>query len=712
MPYQAFIFLIFVFFSLPSFGNNEKPTSSAMTVKTDEKTDFNEILQAHLNDLKKTKISATYYNSAVKDKVCPYLKDLKSFEEKASKDEIKEEVRKEFLSEIIQVLAHISQHTSHHLIMYCLYNYFEEPWNRELRVLARKTLKAQVDSLKKIKEMMHVCDRETKKGNGDQFQEEKKKKPNLTSFLSKKGLLFLKDLFFSKAYAETLEDTCLVGGLVSFKEGESCSIPDRPCENQEGGFQCGPIFNDKCVKKTRSLSQDCYETSKEEALNPDFKLAYEDPSFEDILKNCENSPSTGCKYFNKRYGDHLKEMASDLETEGEVLETSVASDEIEILSEESEETGNFLDIFDGLFGKGDEKRELAFHNPPNINQRISDIIYENAQCYCQTTQKCSRGCVKNRSDPFAKIKTRCRGSKPVGSSSEYCMRHVTAAIMGVVHEFITNHCQSMGFPIIASREDKGECSKIDVNSTKVNVCTNSLVYPSAICGVDLAGDIPTFKEGEESSKQIPKKCLDKPQAFCKVKDPSLQDYEFLVKKEKIRSRCRTWSDYNRQIISSVPIEKVIKDTGEVSYKMAPLFVRVPLENVKKSLTQEIKVSQKQEEATKERDPQSVNPEETSKETQEAQNKNSDKTEESVKEVIDIEKIPEGAIIIMESESDHGHAEIKTSKKECGTNKNETCFCSDFCEPRSGEDSYEAKDLDIKGIFIFNPEIFAKLKQSS
>ncbi|MDE0092403.1 MAG: hypothetical protein OXN83_03855, partial [Oligoflexia bacterium] len=48
---------------------------------------------------------------------------------------------------------------------------------------------------------------------------------------------------------------------------------------------------------------------------------------------------------------------------------------------------------------------------------------------------------------------------------------------------------------------------------------------------------------------------------------------------------------------------------------------------------------------------------------------------------DPSQIPLGAIIVSQSSDRHGHVEIKTNKELCGRDKNQTCFCSDYCRER-------------------------------
>ena len=65
---------------------------------------------------------------------------------------------------------------------------------------------------------------------------------------------------------------------------------------------------------------------------------------------------------------------------------------------------------------------------------------------------------------------------------------------------------------------------------------------------------------------------------------------------------------------------------------------------------------------------------------------------------DPEDLPDGSIVVMESNSRHGHIEIKTNKKDCGGN---VCFCSDYCDSRKGGYQPPFKPLIA---FQWNPEV--------
>ena len=78
---------------------------------------------------------------------------------------------------------------------------------------------------------------------------------------------------------------------------------------------------------------------------------------------------------------------------------------------------------------------------------------------------------------------------------------------------------------------------------------------------------------------------------------------------------------------------------------------------------------------------------------------------------DPEDLPEGSIIVSKSENRHGHIEIKTSRRECGKEGSDLCFCSDFCQSHKGEYKWPFRP---QVIFQWNPEFvyyFEKNEQS-
>ena len=64
---------------------------------------------------------------------------------------------------------------------------------------------------------------------------------------------------------------------------------------------------------------------------------------------------------------------------------------------------------------------------------------------------------------------------------------------------------------------------------------------------------------------------------------------------------------------------------------------------------------------------------------------------------DPSQIPTGAVIVTKFFDKSGHVEIKTDWNECGKDKTQTCFCSDYCRERL---RYE---YPVLAVFEWNPE---------
>lgn len=64
---------------------------------------------------------------------------------------------------------------------------------------------------------------------------------------------------------------------------------------------------------------------------------------------------------------------------------------------------------------------------------------------------------------------------------------------------------------------------------------------------------------------------------------------------------------------------------------------------------------------------------------------------------DPRKIPTGAIVVTRLYRKNGHVEVKTNRNTCGEDKNQTCFCSDFCDERP------RYDYPVLAVFEWSPE---------
>lgn len=134
-------------------------------------------------------------------------------------------------------------------------------------------------------------------------------------------------------------------------------------------------------------------------------------------------------------------------------------------------------------------------------------------------------------------------------------------------------------------------------------------------------------------------------AFCMLNldGQNAQIYNSISDKT-VRSICKAWAHYNQTLLTmNIPLYN-----GEII--RIPIFNRIPSE----------------------------------------QNKEFQK---------DPSKIPKGAIIVVKSAKSprFGHVEVKTDRNECGEDKTQTCFCSDYCRERS---SY---NRPVLAVFEWNPE---------
>ena len=230
---------------------------------------------------------------------------------------------------------------------------------------------------------------------------------------------------------------------------------------------------------------------------------------------------------------------------------------------------------------------------------FSDIVFENSFCKCQGNNGCTRGCVlaslldKDQYPPIRK----CEGKKPTDSSSFFCARHITGAIMTIIHNFLADHCKKTNGGILEDTTDYQQCVnnfREDLKINNTNICRHSFIFPSALCMLNLDG------QSAHNYNSIPN--------------------------EDVRLKCKRWNRYNQSLLAV----NASLYNGEI--RIIPLFKKISPEK--------------------------------NKEFQ-----------------MDPRKIPNGAIIITKSHLKYGHVEVKTDRNECGKNKTQTCFCSDFCQER-------------------------------
>ena len=248
-----------------------------------------------------------------------------------------------------------------------------------------------------------------------------------------------------------------------------------------------------------------------------------------------------------------------------------------------------------------------------IVKYFSDIVFENAGCACQGNNGCTRGCrLVSPADgkQYPPIR-KCEGKKSLRNSTSNCAKHVTGAIMTVVHNILADHCKNTDGGMLEDTIAYLQCLDNfgeDVKNNNTNICRHGFKFRFALCMLNLDGQ----------SAHIYNKIVDK----------------------DVRSNCKNWDRYNQTLLSV----NTSFYYGEIT--RIPLFKKISPE----------------------------------------------KNKEFQKNPL---KIPKGAIIITKSE--YGHVEVKTDRNECGKDKTQTCFCSDYCRERL------RYSQSVLAVFEWNPE---------
>ena len=150
----------------------------------------------------------------------------------------------------------------------------------------------------------------------------------------------------------------------------------------------------------------------------------------------------------------------------------------------------FLWIF---FSQGTETlTSYPIKNKEQILEYFLDVIFENSFCSCQGNDGCTRGCrfaSHLGRNEYAPVR-RCEGKKPVSKSNYNCARHVTGAMMTVIHKFLYFYCNSIGGGTLENIEDYQMCAdrfNEDVKNNNVSICRHGFIFPAALCMLNLDG---------------------------------------------------------------------------------------------------------------------------------------------------------------------------------------------------------------------------------
>ena len=686
---SAFIIVLF-----PLYENK----AAALKIST-EKAHQN--LSASIADLQRVRrgISAETFNSAVYDKLCPYLEEIGKMEKAGIR--FSSLHRRRFLREVVRIYDRVMDFSYEHHTVYCVYHYYGSSRPTELFDIAKNILSRKKQ--KKLQYLLDVCKSEETYGNGDRdistlnnrkdkrirlisdeeyrrfslktrrkyiqqvkktyLQFEERNRKSLSSRRELKGD-FLSELFFPRAAAATRRTTCLIGGRVretmtAASGGVFCPSAGNPCGNSACGgnsntFKCGGIYHERCVcrKPVGNLSRRCSSASLKGPLRPysDYSSAVD--RIEDYCRNSAHAKDTGnCN----RFKDELNHINTS--TLAECRKNGNCPPENLIISEgpitganaitpeegQTEAGGVCLDCalsslqFSSLRKTAEELQEVSQSLNDPV-ERFVNLTYENSSCYCGTNDGCSRGCNNFTSHPPSNKCTQelPRNLRNRGLPGKKNSRYKST---GLCMKHITG---SLMNTLHSSLRE--HCQEVTANDSE-SASPYSDPYKKGKCYKNFS---------KESEPDICRYGFKFPSALCALAfgGEEATVYNKAVKDERVRNKCKRWH-YHNQALSSIVVRGEDGKTKKIS-----IFKTVPREKYAAYQTKP-------------------------------------------------ETIPSGALIVSKTAGRHGHIEIKTDKK-CGPGKAQSCFCSDFCAGRKS--GYHGKE--IEAVFEWNPEFIKYVREKN
>ncbi len=123
-------------------------------------------MEVYLEDLmsSRTRINANNYQQIVYQKVCPYMRALQNIEPIQKNNK---KTRQHILQEVVKIYDKAFDFSGDHHLMYCVYNYYSATKSKnpiEFFKIAQKIVSPE--KLRILKDRWKTCDKEEKKGNG------------------------------------------------------------------------------------------------------------------------------------------------------------------------------------------------------------------------------------------------------------------------------------------------------------------------------------------------------------------------------------------------------------------------------------------------------------------------------------------------------------------------------------------------------------------
>ena len=617
-------------------------------------------LNVYLTDLNLAvqNIQENNYEQVVYQKVCPYMNKLQLLEQQ---QKIHPQIRQKFLELVVNVYGRAFDFSQEHYLMYCLYNYYKssKPPEDILRI------SQQILSHKKQTQfisMWKICDKEEKQGNGDNHTVSAKNTSNKNSYLLSKEDYANISPDFRLSYIQKIKKAFL-----DFELNQTA----RQVVSFEKRANFKAFLFDFFVVSALAQSQ-CLIGGK---MRP---LVYSKRLRRTVCPVYGNS--CGGSKNNFQCGVVFSSACIPINPVRSVSERCYKASQNEPLSLKN--YAKYKSYFDNVINNycvgRKAKRAGCIYFMNKINQINSSFtktspVKKPSSAKTQVEAKtsadavCTKDCEKKNSD----------------------VTDIAKAIQTVQTEDITQHFSDTIFdnakckcggnngckrgcqpkdqiskdqspPIVPCKGEKtpykstGNCMR-HVTGAIMSVIRQKLaVYCNEEAQNAQKDYYQCMKDFNFPSRKnnICRNGFVFPSALCALNldGKSAGDFQKITN-SKVRKNCKTWDKLN-QSLTTFPVKQ---DDGTV--KQIPLFKKVPLEN-----------------SGFQKDPS---------------------------------KIPNGAIVVMQSPTKHGHVEIKTNRNKCGIDQKQACFCSDFCRSRS---QYNAP-FKVQAVFQWNPEIVQYAKQS-
>lgn len=594
------VFLVFSFvfhFSLEnkkSFANQNLSSSntSLKPVKTKNNLDFytQDLMNAGKN------VTRDNYESIIYQTVCPYMNQLKSFETKGQVDQKK---RKRFLETVVGLYDQALNWSSEHYLVSCIYHYYGSLDSNELADINKKFLSKK--NQQKMKKLLNLCAQEQEEGNGDdpkgfiystgnqsktslllplEDYEKLSEQARLTYIQKIKSYyldferevikesptqpesvvqLPILNFLIMSAVADEFKGKCLIGGVMrktiySKKlKRRACPIFGRACNGSKNNFQCGDMFNNKCISinPVGTLSNRCYKETKNEPVSTEQYEEYRESIQRIISGYCtgKRADRDSCTNFVNRNNELKKQMGIAVDEEDTVkpqiyLVPKMRPPEIERSSvpqeDDTEAAAPCIGCHEQNRGVAKEVEGLrqAAGDTDNILNYFSDNIFENSTCKCTGNDGCTRGCRHDSrlQDIGAPPATKCKDEKPMDESTSKCARHVRGAIMDTIHHFLAVYCEDTDKEVSKNRNDYNQCVNDFKTNREKNICEHGFIFHSALCALNL--------DGQSAD------------AYNNIDDPG------------VKKKCEFWNEHNEALLSI----NIKQDDGTI--KSVPLFKKI------------------------------------------------------------------------------------------------------------------------------------------